>query len=154
VLAEFFLPGFRRADFPDGFHLLAAIGFLHELGEEVGRVGEDEVDGGFGDLGEEVEAIALVDAEVVFFVVEGGSGESGGRFGHDDDRSGSLIRWIRESSEEEGRKEAGKKKELSRGERRGAEEETERGKRTERFLRAKSARRGSGLASLGMTRGR
>jgi hypothetical protein len=28
-------------------------------------------------LGEEVEAVALVDAEVVFGVVEGGSGESG-----------------------------------------------------------------------------
>src|SRR5260370_20287589 len=31
VLAEFFLPGFGRTDFPDGFHLLAAIGFLHEV---------------------------------------------------------------------------------------------------------------------------
>src|SRR5258708_35828037 len=63
------------------------------VGEEVGRVGEDEVDGGFGDLGEEVEAVALVDAEVVLGVVEGGGGKRGGReFGHDDDRSGSLIR--------------------------------------------------------------
>lgn len=184
VLAEFFLPGLGRMDFPDGFHLLAAIGFLHELvvegvarlgvfrgpderlggvgevaareigrriglnpgnvveefeaeplhgeadgvddvgragdpdgavgledalaggepggiesmigiraagfvpvafvdgdhfagvagdaavGEEVGWVGEDEVDGGFGDLREDFEAVALVDAEVVFGVVE------------------------------------------------------------------------------------
>src|SRR5260370_23742074 len=31
VLAEFFLPGFGGTNFPDGFHLLAAIGFLHEL---------------------------------------------------------------------------------------------------------------------------
>ena len=53
------------------------------VGEEVGRVGEDEVDGGFGDLGEEVEAVALVKAEVVFGVVEGGRGKrSGDGFGH------------------------------------------------------------------------
>src|ERR1700757_3812967 len=31
MLAEFFLPGLGRLDFPDGFHLLAAIGFLHEF---------------------------------------------------------------------------------------------------------------------------
>jgi hypothetical protein len=31
VLAEALFPGLGRADFPDGFHLLAAIGFLHEL---------------------------------------------------------------------------------------------------------------------------
>ncbi len=210
MLAEFFLPGFGRADFPDGFHLLAAIGFLHELvmegvagfgvfggpdegfggvgevaagksgrrigldpgnvvekleaellhgeadgmddvrgagnpdpavgfedalaggepgaveimvgvraagfvpfafidadhfagvagdaavGEEVGRVGEDEVDGRFGDEGEEAEAVAEEDFEVMPGVFEGGGGEVGGGFGHDD-RSGSLIRWIRES---------------------------------------------------------
>jgi hypothetical protein len=64
------------------------------VGEEIGRVGEDEVDGGFGDLGEEVEAVAVVHAEVVLGVVEGGGGKVGGRFGHDDDRSGSLIRWV------------------------------------------------------------
>jgi hypothetical protein len=40
------------------------------VGEEVGRVGEDEVDGRFGDEGEEFEAIALVEADVVFGVVE------------------------------------------------------------------------------------
>ncbi len=215
VLAEFFLPGFGRTDFPDGFHLLAAIGFLHELvvegvarfgvfrgpddgfgrvgeiaarkigrrigldpgnvveeleaellhgeadgmddvggsgdpngavgledalaggepgavefvigvraagfvpfafvdadhfagvtgdaavGEEIGRVGEDEVDGGFGDLSEDFEAVALVDAEVMFGVVEGGGGKVGGRFGHDDDRSGSLIRRVWVSRREE-----------------------------------------------------
>ncbi len=225
VLAEFFLPGFGGTDFPDGFHLLAAIGFLHELvmegvagfgvfggpddgfggvgevaagkigrrigldpgnvvekleaellhgeadgmddvgsagnpdpavgfedalaggepgaveimigirtagfvpfafidadhfagvagdaavGEEVRRVGEDEVDGGFGDLSEDFEAVAEEDFEVMPGVVEGGSGKIhraevarwgrvGGRFGHDD-RSGSLIRWIRESRTEE-----------------------------------------------------
>jgi hypothetical protein len=47
------------------------------VGEEVRGVGEDEVDGGFGDGLEDFEAVALVDAEVVFFVVEGGSGEGG-----------------------------------------------------------------------------
>ena len=45
------------------------------VGEEVGRVSEDEVDGGCGDGGEDVEAIALVEAEVVLGVVEGGGGE-------------------------------------------------------------------------------
>jgi len=214
VLAEFFLPGFGRTDFPDGFHLLAAIGFLHELvmegvarlgalggpddgfggvsevaagkigrrigldpgnvveeleaellhgeadgmndvggagnpdgavgledalcggepgpveimigvrtagfvpfafvdadhlagvagdaavGKEIGRVGEDEVDGGFGEESEEFEAVPMVDAEVMFGVVEGGSRQGIGReFGHDDDRSGSLIRWAMESRE-------------------------------------------------------
>src|SRR6266850_288132 len=80
------------------------------VGEEVGRVGEDEVDGGFGDLGEEFEAVAVVDAEVMFGVVEGGGGEIhraevarwgrvGGGFGHDDDRSGSLITTVIVSSE-------------------------------------------------------
>ncbi len=53
------------------------------VGEEVGRVGEDEVDGGFGDLGEEVEAVAEEDFEVVPGVFEGGGGKRVGReFGH------------------------------------------------------------------------
>src|SRR6267143_196983 len=69
------------------------------VGEEVGRVGEDEVDGGFGNGGEDFAAVGLVDAEVVFGVVEGGGGESGGGFGHDDDRSGSLITTAMVSSE-------------------------------------------------------
>ena len=200
VLAEFFLPGFGRADFPDGLHLLAAIGFLHELvmegvarfgvfggpddgfggvgevaagkigrrigldpgnvveeleaellhgeadgmddvggagdpdgavgledalaggqpggvegvigvraagfvpvpfvdadhfagvagdaavGEEVGRVGEDEVDGGFGDEGEEVEAVALKNLEVMLGVLKGRSRKGVGVcFQHDHD---------------------------------------------------------------------
>jgi len=71
------------------------------VGEEIGRVGEDEVDGGVGDLGEDFEAVALVDAEVMFGVVEDGGGEIGERFGHDDDRSGSLIRRVRVSRREE-----------------------------------------------------
>ncbi len=226
VLAEFFLPGFGRTDFPDGFHLLAAIDFLHELvvegvarfgifrgpdesfgrvgeiaagkigrrigldpgnvveeleaellhgeadgmndvgragdpegavgfedalaggepgavefvigagaagfvpfafvdadhasgvardaavGEEVGRVGEDEVDGGFGNLSEDFEAVALVDAEVMFGVVEGGGGEIGGRFGHDD-RSGSLIRRVRVSRREEVASDETRRKDLT-----------------------------------------
>jgi hypothetical protein len=47
------------------------------VGEEVGRVGEDEVDAGFGDGGEDVEAVALEDFDVVLGVVEDGGGEGG-----------------------------------------------------------------------------
>jgi hypothetical protein len=81
------------------------------VGEEVGRVGEDEVDAGFGDGGEDVEAVALEDFDVVLGVVEDGGGEGGARsfgfdwwrgemrrgFGHGfgavDDQVGSLIEW-------------------------------------------------------------
>ena len=54
VLTEFFLPGFGGPDFPDGFHLLAAIGFLHELVVEgVARFGVfGGPDDGFGGVGE------------------------------------------------------------------------------------------------------
>src|SRR5579862_3892427 len=44
------------------------------VGEEVGRVGEDEVDAGCGDGGEDVEAVALEDFDVVLGVVEDGGG--------------------------------------------------------------------------------
>jgi len=37
-----------------------------------GRVGEHEVDGGFGELGEEFEGVGVVELEVVFGVLEGG----------------------------------------------------------------------------------
>ena len=90
--------GFVPFAFIDADHFAGVAGDA-AVGEEVGRVGEDEVDGGFGDLGEEIEAVAVVDAEVVFRVVEGRSGQSGGRFGHDDDRSGSLITTVTVSSE-------------------------------------------------------
>jgi hypothetical protein len=52
------------------------------VGEEVRRVGEDEVDGRFGDEGEEFEAIALIEANVVLGVVEDGGWELDGGFGH------------------------------------------------------------------------
>lgn len=54
VLAEFFLPGFRGLDFPDGFHLFAAIGFLHELVVEgvAGLFVFGGPDDGFGGVGE------------------------------------------------------------------------------------------------------
>jgi len=54
MLAEFFLPGFGRTDFPDGLHLLAAIGFLHELVMEgVARLGVfGGPDDGFRGMGE------------------------------------------------------------------------------------------------------
>ncbi len=45
------------------------------VGEEVGRVGEDEVDGGGGDGGEDLEAVAVKDFDVMARVVEGGFGE-------------------------------------------------------------------------------
>src|ERR1700746_2923957 len=45
------------------------------VGEEVGRVGEDEVDAGCGDGGEDVEAVALEDFDVVLGVVEDGGGK-------------------------------------------------------------------------------
>jgi hypothetical protein len=48
------------------------------VGEEVGRVGEDEVDAGFGDGCEDIEAVALEDFDVMLGVVEDGSGERGG----------------------------------------------------------------------------
>ena len=41
------------------------------VGEEIRRVGEDEVDGGFGDLREDFQTVAVVEANVVFEVVEG-----------------------------------------------------------------------------------
>ena len=52
------------------------------VGEEVGRVGEDEVDGGFGDEGKEFETVALIEADVVLGVVEDGGGKFDGGFGH------------------------------------------------------------------------
>jgi hypothetical protein len=59
-----FVPGaFIDADHASGMASDAAVG------EEIGRVGEDEVDGGFGNGGEDFEAIALVEADVVFGVV-------------------------------------------------------------------------------------
>src|SRR5581483_11124177 len=49
---------------------------------EVGRISEDEVHGGFGDLGEEFEAVALIEADVVAGVVENRRRKIGERFGH------------------------------------------------------------------------
>jgi len=48
------------------------------VGEEVGRVGEDEVDTGLWNGGEDIEAVALEDFDGVFFVVEDGFGENSG----------------------------------------------------------------------------
>ena len=78
--------GFVPIAFVDGDHFAGVAGDA-AVGEEVGRVGEDEVDGGRRDLFQDVEAVALVDAEVVFGIVEGGGWEG------NDDQSGSLIRW-------------------------------------------------------------
>jgi len=46
----------------DGDHFAGVAGDA-AVGEEVGRVGEDEVDGGFGDILKDFEAVALIDAE-------------------------------------------------------------------------------------------
>ena len=74
--------GFVPVAFVDADHASGVAGDA-AVGEEVGRVGEDEVDGGFGDFCEDFEAVAKVDAEVVFGVVEGGCGQRvGGKFGH------------------------------------------------------------------------
>src|SRR5579864_6427554 len=58
------------------------------VGEEVGRVGEDEVDAGWGDGGEDVEAVALEDFDVMLGVVEDG-GAGGGDGGED----GGAVAW-------------------------------------------------------------
>jgi len=109
------------------------------VGEEVGRVGEDEVDGIVGDFFENFKAVALEDAEVMFGVVEGGGGEIGERFGHDDDRSGSLIRRVRVSRREEVASGETRRKDLTqstqrtqraqRGERAGKRDLTQRARR-------------------------
>jgi len=58
--------GFVPIAFVDGDHFAGVAGDA-AVGEEVGRVGEDEVDGTFGDGGEDFQAVALVEAEVVFW---------------------------------------------------------------------------------------
>ena len=63
--------------FVDGDHF-AGVASDAAVGEEVGRVGEDEVDGIFWDGGEDFETVALVEAEVVLGVVESGGGENRG----------------------------------------------------------------------------
>jgi hypothetical protein len=45
------------------------------VGEEIRRVGENEVDGIFGQGGEDIEAIALEDADVMFVIAEDGVGQ-------------------------------------------------------------------------------
>src|SRR5260370_39458625 len=89
--------GYVPGAFIDADHFAGVAGDT-TVGEEVGRVGEDEVDGIFRNGREDFQAVALVDAKVVFGVVEGGRWESGRRFGHDDDRSGSLITTVMVSS--------------------------------------------------------
>ncbi len=66
--------GFIPIAFVEGNHFAGVAGDA-AVGEEVGRVGEDEVDGRCGDGGEDFEAVALVEAEVVLGVVEDGGGE-------------------------------------------------------------------------------
>ena len=79
--------GFVPIAFVDADHFAGVAGDA-AVGEEVRRVGKDEVDGIFGEGGEDFEAVALVEGDVVFFVVVNGFGEGG-----HDDQMGSLIRW-------------------------------------------------------------
>jgi len=82
--------------FVDADHFAGVAGDA-AVGEEVGRVGEDEVDGGCGEGGEEFEGVSMVEAEMMLGIVEGqGFGEErvgGGERGGHDDQMGSLIRW-------------------------------------------------------------
>ncbi len=66
--------------FVDGDHFAGVAGDA-AVGEEVRRVGEDEVDGMVRNFFQEFEAVAMIEADVVFGVVEDGRGESGERVG-------------------------------------------------------------------------
>jgi hypothetical protein len=79
--------GFVPVAFIDGDDFAGVAGDA-AVGEEVGRVGEDEVGGGFGNGGEDFQAVAVVETKVVFGVVESEGWKIGGRFGRDDNRSG------------------------------------------------------------------
>ena len=70
--------GFVPIAFVHGDHFAGVTGDA-AVGKEVRRVGEDKVDGAFGNGGEDIEAVALIEAEVVFGVVEGRCGERGTR---------------------------------------------------------------------------
>jgi len=75
--------------FVDGNHFAGVAGDA-AVGKEVGRVGEDEVEGVVGDVLEDFETIAVVEAELVFGIVVGDMGleegvvrgVGGGEFGH------------------------------------------------------------------------
>ena len=104
VFAEFFLPGFGWLDFPDGLHLFAAIGFLHELVvESVAGLfvfgGPDDCLGGVGEIaaGEVGRRVGLDPGDVVEeFKIEllhseadavddvGGAGDPDGAVGFED----------------------------------------------------------------------
>jgi len=65
--------GFVPGAFVGGDHFAGVTGDA-AVGEELRRVGEDEVDGGFGEKGEEFEGVALVEADVALFVLKTGAG--------------------------------------------------------------------------------
>ena len=104
VFAEFFLPGFGWLDFPDGLHLFAAIGFLHELviesvaglfvfgGPDDGFGGVSEIAAGEigrrvgldpGDVVEEFK-IELLHSETDAVDDVGGAGDPDGAVGFED----------------------------------------------------------------------
>jgi hypothetical protein len=71
----FWAAGFIPIAFVDRDHFAGLAGDA-AIGEEIGRVGKDEVDGIFWNGGKDIEAVAEIDAEVMFGVLEGGSGET------------------------------------------------------------------------------
>src|SRR3981189_594597 len=107
MLAEALFPGFGGLDFPDGLHLLAAIGFLHELvveggagfffsggpGDGFGGGGEKAGGGGGGigfnpgDVVEELEA-ELLHGEADGVDDMSGAGDPEGAVGFEDALAG------------------------------------------------------------------
>ena len=65
--------GFIPIAFVDRDHFSGVAGDA-AVGEEVRRVGEDEVEGFVGDVLEDFEAIAVVETEVVLGIVKGDMG--------------------------------------------------------------------------------
>jgi len=81
VLAKALFPGFGGTDFPDGLHLLAAIGFLHELVVEgvAGLFvlgGPDEGFGGGGEIAARVFVVLKRFIAISIGMVESRSGIS------------------------------------------------------------------------------
>src|SRR5258708_39430815 len=81
--------------FVEGDHFSGVAGDA-AVGEEVRRVGEDEVDGMVRNFFQEFEAVSFIKADMVFGVVEDGYGESGERvgdgLGHFFERAASTAR--------------------------------------------------------------
>ena len=62
--------GFVPFAFVDGDHFAGMAGNA-AVGEEVRRVGEDQIDGIVGDVLQNLEAVTMIETQVMFRVVEG-----------------------------------------------------------------------------------